>query len=271
MYSINEIYEKLEEKANQVTKYSRIIIVGANFAGKMACDSIAKMSKQTLFVCDNDTNKHTDKFYKDMNGNWISCRPVQSILSESPEDVLCLITVCKYYQEIANQLSQYDCGITYMPYTLYVRCMQVDKLKEVYNLLRREQSKDTLRGLLQADIDEDTSWYGEVYRDYQYFGIPEFKVLDASEVFYEAGAYMGETIEEYLRQRSGCFRKIVAFEPGVFQCKAMGYRLKRLKLEWGLEEDSIVVHNVAVGEKEGSICVSSGEKDRSNTHLISSE
>lgn len=84
----------------------------------------------------------------------------------------------------------------------------------------------------------------------QYFEINEFTQRDAFEVFVDCGAYVGDTIEQYLTVKSGVFGKIYAFEPDEINCNALKYRVERLKKEWAIEDDRIEIIKGGIGEKK---------------------
>ena len=81
-------------------------------------------------------------------------------------------------------------------------------------------------------------------------------------MFVDAGAYVGDTIEKYLSLKSGVFKKIYAFEPERRNYHAMQQRIERLSREWAFEKDRIEAVFAGVGERSGSLNISS---QKSNT------
>ena len=84
------------------------------------------------------------------------------------------------------------------------------------------------------------------FTEEQYFTLRPFKVIDRAEVFVDCGAFVGDTIERYLFQREGTFKKIYAFEPTARTFKALEKRVERLKCEWALNDDQITIENAGV-------------------------
>ena len=119
----------------------------------------------------------------------------------------------------------------------------------LYHSLKSEESKKTLIGILKAGISDDNREYEKIYKANQYFAIPQFSYRRVDDILVDCGAYVGDTIERYLFNRFGAFHKIYAFEPGKKQMEAMQYRMERLKREWALADDQIVLVPYAVGEK----------------------
>lgn len=65
----------------------------------------------------------------------------------------------------------------------------------------------------------------------------------------DCGAYVGDTIEVFLWKTTGIMKRIYAFEPGKQQFQAMQKRVVRLKSEWALAENQIILEQAGVGEK----------------------
>ena len=75
-------------------------------------------------------------------------------------------------------------------------------------------SKETYANILLFRMKKAQQNFALVQRDHQYFALPEFmKDLYYQEVFVDCGAFIGDTIENYLKERGGVFQKIYAFEP----------------------------------------------------------
>lgn len=258
--TIDDLCNTLEEIKRKYSSFNKIIIIGAGFGGIVACEEISTWKeKEILFVCDNDSKKHTDEFYLDtVRDRWIPCKSFE-ILKEIANDVLCIITAKMFYHQIKEQLENLDIH-NYVTYASYSRCFHTKELKECYERLEKNESKYTMYMLLRAEEEHNTEIYKSICTELQYFAIPEFRMIDKKEILFEVGAYVGETIEEYIWRRKGCFKKIYAFEPGKKQFEAMKCRIERLIKEWALEDDKIVLLNKAVGEKNYTLkCIEKQE------------
>ncbi len=66
-----------------------------------------------------------------------------------------------------------------------------------------------------------------VERD-QYFCLPAFAGA-AREVYVDAGAYVGDSIERFIWANAGVFDRIHGFEPGARQFAALSSRCDRLR------------------------------------------
>ena len=83
-----------------------------------------------------------------------------------------------------------------------------------------------------------------------YFSPSEF-YPDFNSTFVDAGAFTGDTLEEFIRENMGSFKKIYAFEPGAKQIKALKTRLKRLISEWSFNKKSVIIEKAALSKKNG--------------------
>lgn len=95
----------------------------------------------------------------------------------------------------------------------------------------------------------------------QYFAFEPFMEDMPSEVFVDCGAYVGDTIEKYIWERDGVFKKIIAFEPDKDNFKAMESRVQRLLNEWNLKEESIELHPYGVSDKSEEGVIKRYEKN----------
>jgi FkbM family methyltransferase len=255
---MDTICEKMQKIKETYSHTDSIVMIGAGFDGNMALEELEELGENIAYVCDNDPAKKTQQYYRsEKKQKWIPCKLVEEI-DPSKQNVLYLIATRVYYRELANQLEHM--GITdYMSSNLYLRSKEWENGKLLYDSLRREASKKTLCTLLTIDFTGDRELYYEIYQREQYFGIPEFLKMDSQEVLCEVGAYMGETLEKYIWERSAQFKQIYAFEPSDREYKATMQRLKRLKAEWAISDDRIHVVKAAVGEMCGTQYMSETE------------
>ncbi len=63
------------------------------------------------------------------------------------------------------------------------------------------------------------------------------------EIFVDAGAYVGDSLERFIWSVNGVFREIHAFEPGKIQFKALEKRVERLREEWALPAEKVKINN----------------------------
>ncbi len=104
----------------------------------------------------------------------------------------------------------YDKGFDY--YRYYMEHMQ--QLDEVYSLLVDEQSRTAFKNLLEYKITRNRRLIDEIREDVslQYFD-PSIYSMGEKEIFVDAGAYAGDTVETFLKYAKGSFERIIALEP----------------------------------------------------------
>nr|WP_249116994.1 FkbM family methyltransferase [Ciceribacter sp. L1K23] len=88
----------------------------------------------------------------------------------------------------------------------------------------------------------------EVLERDQYFCLPRFAGA-AKEIYVDAGAYVGDSVERFIWANAGVFQKIYAFEPSPRQFDALEARGRRLRQEWALDEDVIQLNRAGLGDQ----------------------
>lgn len=102
-----------------------------------------------------------------------------------------------------------------------------------------------------------TYFNGEMWRvceNNQYFAVPEFNFL-RHEYIVDAGAYVGDTLEEFLRHSINIFDHYYAFEPEPRQFAALEKRVYRICEEWGLDREVFSLIRAGVGDSDGMVPV----------------
>ncbi len=69
----------------------------------------------------------------------------------------------------------------------------------------------------------------------------------------DAGAYVGETMEEFIWRTHGIFQRIHAFEPCPTPFAALQKRAQRLRQEWALADAGIVCVPSGLGDQDTSL------------------
>lgn len=142
----------------------------------------------------------------------------------------------------------------------YLFSKHIDEILETHDILADNFSKETYAALIISRI-QNIEIPEHIVRNDQYFDLKQLRVRSDAEVFVDAGAYVGDTIENYLNIKSGVFKKIYAFEPERRNYNAMLYRIERLSKEWAIEKDRIVPVLAGVGEKRDSLSISTPKSD----------
>lgn len=98
----------------------------------------------------------------------------------------------------------------------YFQAVQGD-LMEIYRHLADQESKDTYEAVIHYRINRDPEFLSKIAlpRETQYFPatLGNQAVLGSNEIFVDAGAFVGDTIQGFNAAVQGQYRTIYAFEP----------------------------------------------------------
>ena len=126
--------------------------------------------------------------------------------------------------------------------------LMYSRIKSVAEMLDDDLSKLSYWGVMYYFLTFDNHYIQTI--DNQYFAIKPF-IKPTNEVVVDCGAYVGDTVEEYVKRSSS----------DVSRRTALITRVQRLQNEYAWDEDVINVIPTAVGEKSGkaSLNVSGNE------------
>ena len=126
-----------------------------------------------------------------------------------------------------------------------------NKLEKLMHKLEDELSRKTLDAVLRARLTWDAAYLQDIYNSKQYF--PEFVKLGNDEVFFDCGAWIGDTLGAWIEETGGKFQKVVCYEPE----KAQANKLIS-NFEKEIEEGRVELISKCLSDKEGTVylCVS---------------
>lgn len=136
----------------------------------------------------------------------------------------------------------------------YYRSME-PVIEDIYDHFGDRESKDAYETMIRYRINRDPCLPPRVAlsKARQYFpdSLGDREVfLDPDEAFVDAGAYIGDTVRDFLSAARGRYRSIYAFEP---DAKNFAQLLESTK---GL--DNVVCQQLGVGDRVGQVCFTSG-------------
>ena len=145
-----------------------------------------------------------------------------------------------------------------MPFLGWYLIKHYEEYKDVRdNYMEDEKSKNTYNALLYCMLTGDETVCHDVWEGNAYFSVPGFGGGNgfANEVFVDAGAYVGDSIERFVWENLGAFEHIYAFEPGEQQCRALDYRIERLSNEWGFDKKKVSIVKSGLGENRSKLYI----------------
>ncbi len=126
-------------------------------------------------------------------------------------------------------------------------CKHKNDVLSVFDMLEDDLSKASYANMILVRMGK-AAINAELIDRRQYFGVPIFAEPFADEVYVDCGAFVGDTIENYLWPKVGIFQKIYAFEPFKGTFEVLKARVERLKREWNIPDEKIELINGGVGE-----------------------
>lgn len=242
------IRKQLEEAlSKEINPDEEVLIYGAGDTAKINYECFKFENINIIGYVDNDPNK---------TGTLLNGKEVISVdeMVKSHKDKTILICTnnALIYPEIKNNLD--SLGMSSLSAHTFVYVKNREKVLKVYDMLCDDISKATYANMIMARMGEELDL--SLVFENQYFAINEFAQFSASEVFVDCGAYVGDTVEQYLFKKQGVFGKIYAFEPDERNFAAMGYRMERLRKEWAISDERISLIHAGVGETTETLYVS---------------
>lgn len=103
-------------------------------------------------------------------------------------------------------------------------------IQQLMDILHDKKSINTIKGIIKYILTGKIEFINNISVDNQYF---QNKLLDISsdEIFVDAGAFTGDTIEKFLQITNYKFRKIVAFEPEKNNFKKLNEYISNLNVK----------------------------------------
>ncbi len=233
----------------------KVVIFGTGGDGIRTYSMLRQYNIENISFCDNNP----EKWGKKVGQTESICISITDIPKYS--DAIFIIGTRNYVMPIAQQLKSLN--VTFLTSDAYLFLREINKLEEVYKIFLNSESQNVYYKLIETMVTGNFNIIPEIYSDKQYYAIPQFAMPKANDVFIDCGAYVGDSIEQFINIRMGNFGKIFSFEPCSKQFNAMIKRRDRLISEWALEEDKITCIKAGLsdskGEKYLDVCGSLGE------------
>lgn len=218
-----------------------VAIYGAGFVGTWAYRYLQALGAKVIYFIDRDPAKQ---------GSQINGVSIVAPESEQAASVKTLFIAARHaVHEVATKMSAP--GRLTMSVDGYFVIRNYTRLAALRDeLFHDEQSTNTFNALLVAMLTGTTQHCRAVMVKDMYFCLPEFSG-SFDEIFVDAGAFVGDTVERFIWENLGTFRHIYAFEPGKRQFAAMRQRLDRLAGEWAFNQDAVSLINAGLGLERG--------------------
>jgi FkbM family methyltransferase len=217
------------------------VIYGAGFVGTWACEHLQNLGVKVDGFLDRDTRKTGSKIH-----NVLVKYPEQAEI----EKVSAMLIAARHVvKQVADEMSNYDFPV--MSFDGYFVVKNYARLASVRdNFFQDEKSIETFNALLIAMLTGSVDSCLQVMEKDMYFGLPEFSG-NFEEIFVDAGAFVGDSVERFIWENLGTFRHLYAFEPGYKQFAAMTKRMERLSQEWAIDESKVSLVKAGLSSEQG--------------------
>jgi FkbM family methyltransferase len=219
--------EVLIQKCIYLTKKENkpIIFFGAGVIGLFYLNYFKKNKTfDQLYFCDNSEEKW---------GSFIGGIPVISFeeLKSKYHNSYLIITSLSFYEEMLMQLKEHnldsnlvdplahkilvsDIGC-YTQFNNYYEIVikNITKFEEVFNTLSDDLSKQIFIDRINYCISVNSKYLIPLKSNSPQYFEPDLINLSNNEVFIDGGAYIGDTVEEFIIQTNGDFDGVYSFEP----------------------------------------------------------
>jgi len=229
------------------TEGKKLFIWGTGNTAQLYQEGLKRLEEEGFFIhgyCDN----HMEKFADDQSFCGKPVLGTEELRREKSAYVLICTPQSRAVREITEQLD--GMGIPNSHIDAVIFKLHAKEVMACYDALEDEESRDIYAELTLCRMNGRYPEKRRVDREL-YFTLDRFRNANANEVFVDCGAFVGDVVERYIWNKGGAFGKIIAFEPDKGNYDALAYRVKRLKKEWNLKEDSIVLEYAGIGEQNG--------------------
>lgn len=226
------------------TAANGVYLYGAGFVCSWTLDYCQKNSIPVLGIADSDPRKWGTAY-----SGFEVLRPGE-LLELAPSAVL--VTAKHHGRTIEKFLIDSGIEVACVD-ALVVHQYCQTSIVEIEEVLAHDpRSLETLHAVLATAILGRRSELRKVVEPHPYFS--EFDFFNRlSEIYIDAGAYVGDTVERFLFSVNGVFDSVHAFEPVQSSFSAMERRIRRLKREWNLTRGKFHLNRVALSDCSGSV------------------
>lgn len=235
-----DFYNTYEEHLLKNNKMD-VILYGAGEKAKLFLSAYDNINVK--FYCDDSA----DKIGKNINGI-----PIISIteLQFSHNNVPIIIT-SKWSDDISRRLKSLGINQVYNRFSLEY-LMHLDELQCVYTHLEDEVSKTIFLGLIKYVFDQNPDIFESITLDENQYFLDDIFVFGDNEIIIDGGAFTGDTLESYIDQSKGMFKKYYCFEPDDINFNKLKEHVEKLALK-----ESIKIYQYGLYSSEKTVGFSS--------------
>jgi len=218
-----------------------IAIYGAGFVGVWAADYLRSVGTAITHFIDRDPEKEN----AEICGIPV-VQPADPVISSDPT---IYVATRHSVQQVMEAMAHHGANlISFDAFYVVHNYQRFAHVRDHY--LSDGRSVETYNAILMAMLTGSPKSCRDVMVKDMYFAPPEFSAT-FGEIYLDAGAFVGDTVEQFIWHNMGTFRHLYAFEPGKKQFAALQTRMARLYREWAIEEDDVTLVNGGLAENDG--------------------
>jgi FkbM family methyltransferase len=227
--------------------------------GKEIISQLDLLGIKPQWIADRDENLHGKTF------NEIEIRPLSSLGNAGKRFVM--LASGAYIREMSDLCKSYNIEKWILPAAIRDWCRIIfefgicgtsqpmtAELISAYNLLSDEKSKDVFKTFVQWHYTFQND-FPKVYDPSLYFPNDLKPQIDYS-CFIDVGAYIGDTLSDWISQCSASAKKYFAFEPDTDAFKKLNLFIDTLPQK---TRSNIKAFNIALGNKNGFVNMSGAD------------
>jgi len=240
----------------KIDKTSRIALFGFTGFGQWDCDYLTAEGYKVICYIDNSPQ---------LQGTFQNGLPVVGPSDELVETVDVVLTTMK--TPAPEILQSFEGRLACLPFDTWFASRSLDKYETIRNqVLCDNEGRQCLDAILLSMLTWNRKYCCSVCQPNQYFCLPHF-TSPGKEYFIDLGAYVGDTVEQFIWANGGGFKHLHAFEPGVATFQALQKRTTRLVEEWALDTDTISLVQAGIAETSSRANMTSSESGLSSTGI----
>lgn len=217
-------------------------VYGLGFLGRWAVRRLQEQ-RVKLAACYDANEAMAGSIYEGL-----PIRPASALKLDRP--AFMIVTARHASRAVSAMLAGF--GIPHVSYDAWYAAANFEDFRRVHDdVLADAPSRDTLRAVLMTMLTGDPGYCASVAQDRQYFCLPPF-ARARDEHFIDAGAFDGDSVEQFIVAHEGAFSKIYAFEPGARQFASLQARVARLRESWHFRPGAIELVNAGLGARDYS-------------------
>ena len=233
---VEQMEDEIAQAAQDLSK--GVVLFGAGPNGRAVQRYLTGLGAHIVAFVDNNSAKWGQR----MEG--VPVMAPQEILGDMPVFIAARHAVLPIRRQLNGM------GIRNLSFDAFFVSTTLNRIRNMRDeLFTDDHSRHVVDGILLSMLTGDESHCAAIMDRNQFFAIPEFSD-PVADVFIDAGAYVGDTVERYLWAHNGIVREIHAFEPGRPQFEALCTRSRRLVQEWALGDSTIVCVNAGLAEQD---------------------